>query len=67
MQLDVRLPMGFLFLILGVILTIYGIVGDKAMYVRSLGDNINLTWGIVFAIFGAVVLFLAKRGAKKSE
>ena len=66
MQLDVRLPMGLLFLTLGIILTIYGIVGDHAMYARSLGENINLRWGIIFAVFGVVVLFLAKR-SKKSE
>lgn len=61
MQLDVRLPMGLLFLILGIILTGYGLMSDKAIYARSLGDNVNLQWGIIFALFGAVVLFLARR------
>jgi hypothetical protein len=31
---------------------------------HSLGVNVNLRWGAVFAVFGAVVLFMAKR--KKS-
>ncbi len=62
MQLDVRLPMGLLFLTLGVILTIYGFVSDSAIYVQhSLGENVNIRWGVVFILFGAVVLFLAKR------
>lgn len=61
MQLDVRLPMGLLFLILGIILTGYGLASDSAIYQRSLGQNLNLHWGIVFVIFGAVVLFLARR------
>ena len=65
MQLDVRVPMGWLFLTLGVILTVWGLVADKAIYARSLGQNVNLTWGIVFVVFGIVVLFLAKRN--KSE
>lgn len=65
MQLDVRLPMGLLFLILGIILTVYGFVSDPVIYERSLGQNLNLRWGVIFALFGAVTLFLARR--KKSE
>lgn len=61
MQLDVRLPMGLLFLILGIILICYGFASDTAIYQRSLGQNVNLNWGVVFAVFGAVVLFLARR------
>ncbi len=64
MQLDVRLPMGLLFLLLGIILTVYGFVSDPAIYERSLGQNINLRWGVIFVLFGAVTLFLARR--KKS-
>lgn len=65
MQLDVRLPMGLLFLILGVILTTYGIFSDPAIYARhSLGQNVNLHWGIVFSLFGLSMLYLARR--KKS-
>ena len=65
MQLDVRLPMGLLFLTLGLILSIYGLSADPAMYTQhSLGQNVNLTWGVVFALFGAVTLFLARK--KKS-
>jgi len=65
MQLDVRVPIGWLFLTLGIILVIYGFTSDPAIYVQhSLGVNVNLRWGAVFAVFGAVVLFLAKR--KKS-
>jgi hypothetical protein len=62
MGLDIRLPIGLMFLILGVMLTIFGVVGDKAMYARSLGININLWWGIVMAIFGLVMLLLGRRG-----
>lgn len=64
MQLDVRLPMGLLFLILGIILIVYGFASDPAIYERSLGENINLHWGVIFAVFGGVVLYLARR--KKS-
>jgi len=65
MQLDVRVPIGWLFLILGVILVVYGLTSDPAVYARhSLGVNVNLRWGVIFALFGVVVLFLARR--KKS-
>jgi hypothetical protein len=65
MQLDIRLPMGLLFLLLGIILVIYGFQSDPAIYAaHSLGQNVNLTWGIVFALFGGLMLWLARRAAK---
>jgi len=66
-QLDVRLPMGLLFLILGVILIAYGLAADPAIYAKhSLGQNVNVTWGALFALFGAAMLTLALRARKKS-
>ena len=47
MGLDIRLPIGFLFSIFGVLLIAYGLLSDPAIYQRSLGININLEWGIV--------------------
>ncbi|HVZ66336.1 MAG TPA: hypothetical protein VG936_17365 [Lacunisphaera sp.] len=62
MQLDIRQPMGLLFLILGVILLVYGFASDPAIYAtHSLGQNVNLVWGAVFAVFGAFMLYLARR------
>jgi hypothetical protein len=62
MQLDIRLPMGLLFLILGVILVAYGFISDPAIYnEHSLGQNVNLLWGSIFALFGGVMLWLARR------
>jgi len=64
-QLDVRLPMGLLFLALGLILAGYGLAADPAIYARhSLGQNVNLTWGLVFAAFGALMLWLTTRARK---
>lgn len=61
-QLDVRLPMGLLFLALGVILVGYGLVSDAAIYAKhSLGQNVNLIWGSIFALFGGVMLWLTRR------
>jgi hypothetical protein len=57
MHLDVRLPVGFLFSFLGSALTAYGLFGDRKIYRVSLGINVNLGWGIVLLIFGALMLF----------
>ena len=65
MNLDVRIPLGWLFLSLGVILVAYGFIADPAIYVKhSLGQNVNLLWGGIFSVFGVITLFLAR--AKKS-
>lgn len=67
MQLDVRQPMGFLFLLLGLILVGYGLASDPAIYTEhSLGQNINLRWGVVFAAFGAGCLWFVWRGKRKA-
>jgi hypothetical protein len=62
MNLDVRVPLGWLLLVLGVILLIYGFVSKPEIYAaHSLGSNVNLHWGAIFALFGAVVLFIARK------
>ncbi|HTJ78420.1 MAG TPA: hypothetical protein VL357_05440 [Rariglobus sp.] len=62
MNLDVRIPMGWLFLSLGIILSAYGLIADPAIYAKhSLGQNVNLHWGVVFAAFGVVTLLLARK------
>ena len=63
MNFDLRLPIGIMFSLYGALLVIYGLISDKAIYERSLGININLIWGAVLAIFGALMLILALRGS----
>lgn len=61
-QLDIRLPLGLLFLILGFMLVGYGCVADPAIYAQhSLGSNVNVTWGGVFVLFGAITLVIYAR------
>jgi len=64
MGLDIRLPIGLMFSILGVMLTGFGLLGDKAIYQRSLGININLWWGLVLLVFGLVMLLMGKRASR---
>ena len=65
-NLDLRLPIGGLFVALGVILAGYGIAtaGNTAMYVRSTAINVNLWWGLVMLAFGGLFIGLAMRAAR---
>ena len=64
MRLDVRFPIGGMFTVFGMILTVYGIVSDPAIYAKSLGINVNLWWGLVLLVFGLVMLWLAFRAER---
>jgi hypothetical protein len=62
MGLDIRWPIGLMFSLIGVLLVITGAAtGPEA---RSLNININLWWGIVLLVFGALMLVGAVRGKK---
>jgi len=63
-RLDIRWPIGGLFSITGVMLVIYGLVSDPAIYQKSLGINVNLWWGIVLVMFGMLMLVFAYRSTK---
>ena len=62
MGLDIRLPIGLMFAILGVILLVYGFMSDPAIYARSLNHNVNILWGVVMLIFGLIFLYLGRKG-----
>jgi hypothetical protein len=64
MGIDIRLPIGVLFTALGILLCIFGLVSNAAIYQRSLGININLGWGAVLLVFGLLMLLLGRRGMK---
>jgi hypothetical protein len=64
MSFDLRLPIGLMFSLFGVLLTVFGLVSDRAIYHRSLGINVNLWWGLVLVVFGVVMLGLATRGRR---
>ncbi|HEY5079618.1 MAG TPA: hypothetical protein VII43_07205 [Opitutaceae bacterium] len=54
MKLDIRYPLGFLFVAVGGLLAAYGLW----RHIR-----IDLWWGLVQAVFGVVVLALARMGS----
>jgi hypothetical protein len=67
MKLDLRLPIGLMFSIIGAMLVLFGLVSDEAIYERSLGINVNLWWGVVLLLFGLGMLWLMRRSAGGSD
>lgn len=66
MNLDLRIPMGLMFLIVGAILSVFGLVTmGSAMYAKSVGLNINLIWGLVMLVFGGTMFLLGRRSQSK--
>ncbi len=68
-MLDIRLPLGLLLSVLGILLAGYGLLtqGDS-MYMRySLGININLLWGILLAATGLLMLGLYARSRRQPD
>lgn len=63
MGLDIRWPIGLMFTLIGVLLSIYGAT-VKTDHAISLGININLIWGIVLLVFGVFMLAGAIKGKK---
>jgi hypothetical protein len=64
MKLDVRLPIGAMFTLDGVVLAGYGLMGGRADAVAKAGFNITSLWGVVLALFGATMLGLALRARR---
>ena len=48
-------PVGLMFAIMGVLLVGYGVFGDHAIYARSLDINVNVIWGSVLFVTGALL------------
>jgi hypothetical protein len=66
MDMDIRIPIGLLFAILGFILVAFGLftMNDAELYARSLGKNINLWTGLAMMVFGGLMLFFSLRKKK---
>jgi hypothetical protein len=67
MGLDIRWPIGYMFVIIGAVLAVYGLLSDATIYEQSLGMNVNLIWGVILAAFGIVMLLLARFGRKSQQ
>jgi hypothetical protein len=56
MGLDVRLPIGLMFAIMGILLSGYGMLAARTEHA-----GLNLTWGLVMLAVGALMLWLSRR------
>jgi hypothetical protein len=67
MGLDLRIPIGLLLTIIGILLSGYGLASNPAIYARSLGINVNLWWGWVLVVVGILLLAAAHRARRSTE
>jgi hypothetical protein len=68
-HMDIRLPIGLMFSILGAVIGIYGALtlGDPMYSEHSLGIDVNICWGGVLFLFGLVMLALCWRARCKGK
>jgi len=67
MGLDIRYPIGLMFGIIGLVMLVYGLLtGGDSMYRHSLGINVNVWWGAVLLVFGALMLYFARKAAREA-
>ncbi len=64
MGLDIRLPIGMMFTVLGTLLTGYGLVADRSIFARSLGINVDVIWGSVLLLFGLAFVIAGRRASR---
>lgn len=67
MSLDIRIPIGLMFGIIGLILMVFGVFSDPEIYRCSLGINVNFNWGCVLLAFGVFMLAMARRAHQRSK
>lgn len=67
MGLDIRLPIGMMFSLIGAVMVVYGLItgSNKELYQRSLDINVNLWWGLVLLVFGVLMFVFSRRSANK--
>jgi hypothetical protein len=68
-MIDIKIPIGLMFSILGVIIAGYGLatINNSEMYSVSFGINVNLWSGSGMLVFGLIMLFLSRRGKKTDK
>ena len=76
-ELDIRWPIGLLFLALGALVAIYGaITPERTHFVSPLNNrflqdivsiNLNLVWGVVMFLFGVFMTWGAHRASRRQD
>jgi len=63
MNFDLRVAVGWMFLLLGLLLGFFGYASkdNPALWVHSLDIDVDLWWGLVLAVFGLTTMALGKQ------
>jgi hypothetical protein len=64
MGLDLRLPIGLMFALIGALLVVVGLITGPEK--KALDININLWWGLALIVFAVFMLFTSWRAGKKA-
>ena len=69
MNIDLRIPMGMMFTLIGAVLMAFGFSTktSAAVYAPSMGVDVNLWWGLVLLVFGLIAVTLGRRGQMSIE
>ena len=63
--MDIRKPIGQLFLLLGVILMVWGIIGEAdSKDSVTITISLNLVWGSCVTLFGGIMAWLSRATSK---
>ena len=63
--LDIRTPIGGLFATLGLLLIVFGVLTPGEARTATAG-NIDVWWGCVMLVFGALMFFAARHSRRKA-
>ena len=65
-MVDIRIPIGLMFTIIGILISVFGLVtmSDSEMYHKSLDINVNIIMGVLMFLFGIIMLYFARRKKK---
>jgi len=64
--MDIRLPIGVLFTVLGVLIGGYGLSHGAPATAVEIPLNLDLYWGAVMLVFGVVLLWAARHSRRGS-
>jgi hypothetical protein len=66
--MDIRMPIGLLFSIIGIIISVFGFcTKGSEIYRHSLYININLWSGLCLLVFGIIMTWMAVNAQKKTR
>ncbi len=66
-ELDIRWPIGLLFILLGALVAVYGALAPQSTRIdAAFSVNLNLAWGVVMVIFGLLMIWGARRASRRT-